>query len=267
MQAVAASQSWQGWGLDNNTLCPANQVSTTQQLLCEPEYPGAIAQSTQSWTGVTCTPKGNVICVSLPGSGLKGNASAMLELSPLKEMQFINLANNSLAGDKFCMLILPRACCTAVLVHHSVSRCAGPLPKDLPQLFKIDTYACALAVIYLSNNSITGSLPALWGNTSFGWGPTLQRLYLNDNHISGQLPQLWSDSNSLYELGRIDLFGNQLTGSIPWRQATMPSLENLVLLPGMAAIDITVMCMNACNIALLCKASVSSAVCKCCQLC
>ncbi len=87
--------------------------------------------------------------------------------------------------------------------------------------------------MYLSNNSIFGSLPASWGDEVTGWGVVLQRLYLSNNKLTGQLPQLWSDSNSLYDLGRLDLFGNEMTGSIPWSRANIPSLDNLVLLPGM----------------------------------
>lgn len=60
----------------------------------------------------------------------------------------------------------------------------------------------------------------------------MQRLYLSDNQITGQLPQQWSDDSALYELGRLDLYGNRMTGSIPWAAADLPHLANLVLLPG-----------------------------------
>ncbi|DBA94632.1 TPA: hypothetical protein ACH3X1_002205 [Trebouxia sp. C0004] len=204
---VAAENDWHGWGLDNNTLCPSTQISTTQELMCEPGYPGGIDQASQSWTGVTCTPEGYAVCLSLPGFGLSGNVSLLLELAPLKSMQVLNLANNSLTGT---------------------------LPSDLPWEFRAgSTYGVfALTVMYLSNNSISGSLPAAWGGVQTGWGVTFQRLYLDNNHISGQLPETWSDSNSLYDLGRLDLFANELTGSLPWIRANMPSLDNLVLLPG-----------------------------------
>ena len=60
----------------------------------------------------------------------------------------------------------------------------------------------------------------------------MQRLYLSDNQITGQLPQQWSDDSALYELGRLDLYGNNLTGPVSWKVADLPHLENLVLLPG-----------------------------------
>lgn len=98
LQEVAAANIWHGWGLDNNTLCPSTQISTTQELLCEPGYSGGIDQASQSWTGVTCTPNGHVMCLSLPGYNLIGNVSLLLELAPLESMQFLNMANNSLTG-------------------------------------------------------------------------------------------------------------------------------------------------------------------------
>ncbi len=54
----------------------------------------------------------------------------------------------------------------------------------------------------------------------------------DNNQLTGKLPQLWSDSNSLWSLERVDLFNNQLTGSVDWDARHMPKLENLVLGPG-----------------------------------
>ncbi|KAL0041527.1 hypothetical protein WJX79_006423 [Trebouxia sp. C0005] len=175
---VTEAHQWQGWGLDNNTLCPPTQITTTQELWCEPGYPGGIQHSSQSWTG----------------------------LAALTHMQFLNLANNTLTGV---------------------------LPASFPHAFSLENAGeCWLSVVYLSNNSISGSLPALWGDKHLGWRQSLQRLYLSDNQITGQLPQLWSHSNSLWKLSRLDLFGNQMIGTISWNLANMPSLQNLVLLPG-----------------------------------
>lgn len=90
----------------------------------------------------------------------------------------------------------------------------------------------SLSYIYLSNNSISGSLPAIWGDSVNGWGQYLQGLYLDTNQLTGQLPLLWSESNSLSNLYRVDLFLNKLTGSVAWNPVNLPSLGNLVLLPG-----------------------------------
>ena len=104
MQEVAAANHWHGWGLDNNTACPATQISTSQELWCEPDYPGGIDQTNQSWTGVTCTAAGAVTCLSLPGWGLSGNISTLVNLHMLKSLQLLNLANNSLTGVE-CMCL------------------------------------------------------------------------------------------------------------------------------------------------------------------
>lgn len=98
MQAVYSSGSWQGWGKDNNPLCNISQAAVTQELLCEPDFPGGLDTSAQSWTGVVCTPSGYVLCLSLSGWGLKGNVTATTQLAPLDTMQLLNLADNSLTG-------------------------------------------------------------------------------------------------------------------------------------------------------------------------
>ncbi len=108
------------------------------------------------------------------------------------------------------------------------------MPASLPAVFRFYLLAFApLNVIVLSNNSISGSLPAQWADKGMGWGTSLERLYLGDNSLTGQLPQLWSDSNSLLNLARLDLFNNRLTGSIIWTAPNLPKLQSLVLLPGM----------------------------------
>lgn len=124
LQDVAAANHWNGWGLDNNILCPPTQMSTTQELWCEPGYPGGVEHNSQSWTGVTCTPDGYVICLSLPDWGLHGNVSTILQLKTLTHMQFLNLANNTLTGlDVPCGLSsyasrnCGRSCCHIMSMH------------------------------------------------------------------------------------------------------------------------------------------------------
>ncbi|KAL0050250.1 hypothetical protein WJX82_007222 [Trebouxia sp. C0006] len=206
-QDLISSPHWHGWGKDTNFLCPSRQTVTYREQLCEPSYPGSIDPRSQSWTGITCTPEGKVLCLSLPGWGLQGNASALEQLQSLHSLQLVNLANNSLAGT---------------------------LPASLPASLETDNHGAfpTISVVYLSNNSIKGTLPSEWGKAVMGWGPTLERLYLDNNQLTGKLPQLWSDSNSLWSLERVDLFNNQLTGSVDWDARHMPKLENLVLGPG-----------------------------------
>ena len=239
------TSQWQGWGKDSNILCPSAEVDTINEYLCFPNFPGEINATSQSWTGVVCTPSGTVLCVSLPGWGLTGNVSVLEELVPLQDMQLVNLANNSLTGT-FCH---PRRLgahymCSASKLAQSdhLLIIAGSLPDMLPAQLNIsDPGNVSLGFIYLSNNSISGSLPAVWGDAVNGWGQFLQGLYLDMNQLTGQLPQLWSDSNSLSNLFRADLFLNQMTGTVAWNSVNLPSLGNLVLLPGDDCVSIRFM--------------------------
>ena len=110
---------------------------------------------------------------------------------------------------------------------------AGNLPASLPEMSMSATHSyCSLSAVYLSNNSISGTLPALWGSYYVGWGFFLESLYLDNNQLTGNLPQLWSDGGSLWGLGRLDLFNNQLTGPLSWTSKGMPRLTELLLMPG-----------------------------------
>ncbi len=113
----------------------------------------------------------------------------------------------------------------------------GTLPASLPAALRTHNYGAfpTISVVYLSNNSISGTLPSEWGKPVTGWGPTLERLYLDNNRLTGKLPQLWSDSNTLWSLERVDLFNNQLTGPVDWDARHLPKLENVVLSPGECA--------------------------------
>ena len=97
-QEVYETRQWQGWGKDSNVLCPSAEVNTDNEYLCFPNYPGDINVTSQSWTGIVCTPNGTVLCISLAGWGLTGNVGVLEELVPLQDMQLLNLANNSLTG-------------------------------------------------------------------------------------------------------------------------------------------------------------------------
>lgn len=107
MQDVYYSTGWTGWGRDDSTLCPAHQTDVVDSFLCQPSYPGGINASTQSWTGVVCTPNNTVLCLSLPSFNLTGNASALTALGPLQDMQVLNLANNSLQGIAYFCTVQP----------------------------------------------------------------------------------------------------------------------------------------------------------------
>jgi Leucine-rich repeat (LRR) protein len=60
-----------------------------------------------------------------------------------------------------------------------------------------------LYALSLSNNQLTGSIPAELGNLS-----RLTQLTVNDNNLTGPIPHELGD---LSKLSWLDLFGNQLT--------------------------------------------------------
>jgi hypothetical protein len=72
--------------------------------------------------------------------------------------------------------------------------------------------------VYLNNNQLTGSIPALSANTS------LVTLYLNNNQLTGSIPDLSANTS----LVNLFLDRNQLTGNIPDLSANT-SLVNLYL--------------------------------------
>ena len=98
LQGVFSSNHWQGWGKDSNIMCPPTQATATQELMCEPSYPGGLNPANMSWTGVVCTPAGTALCLSLPDAGLTGNVSVLQKLSPLNDTMLIDLSGNNLAG-------------------------------------------------------------------------------------------------------------------------------------------------------------------------
>ena len=98
LQDVFARNQWQGWGKDSNDMCPPSQASGTEELLCEPSYPGGVDPANMSWPGVVCTPTGTVLCISLPDLGLTGDISILETLSPLNDTALIDLSGNKFAG-------------------------------------------------------------------------------------------------------------------------------------------------------------------------
>jgi len=75
--------------------------------------------------------------------------------------------------------------------------------------------------LYLSSNSLSGSIPAELGNLT-----NLRFLYLNNNSLSGSIPvELGNLTNSTY----LYLNNNSLSGSIPAELGNLINLTNLRL--------------------------------------
>uniref|UniRef100_A0A0D3G3R0 Protein kinase domain-containing protein n=1 Tax=Oryza barthii TaxID=65489 RepID=A0A0D3G3R0_9ORYZ len=138
------------------------------------------------WTGVTCNADGGVTELSLEFVDLFGGVPG-------------NLA--AAVGRTLTRLVLTGANLT------------GPIPPELGEL-------PALAHLDLSNNALTGTIPAALCRP----GSKLETLYLNSNRLEGAIPDTIGNLTSLREL---IVYDNQLAGKIPASIGKMSSLEVL----------------------------------------
>ncbi|KAM0823232.1 hypothetical protein ACQ4PT_071006 [Festuca glaucescens] len=154
--------------------------------------PGALADwkagdaSPCRWTGVACNAGGGVTELSLQFVDLLGGVPA-------------NLAGA--VGGTLTRLVL------------TGTNLTGPIPPELGAL-------PALAHLDLSNNALTGSIPAGLCRA----GSKLETLYLNANRLEGAIPDAIGNLTSLREL---IIYDNQLAGKIPGAIGRMASLEVL----------------------------------------
>jgi Ran GTPase-activating protein (RanGAP) involved in mRNA processing and transport len=91
---------------------------------------------------------------------------------------------------------------------------SGSIPAELGNLTNL-TY------LNLSTNSLTGSIPAELGNLS-----KLITLYLGNNSLSGSIP---AELGNLTNLTRLYLYNNSLSGSIPEELGNLTKLTSLNL--------------------------------------
>ncbi|XP_037457065.1 LRR receptor-like serine/threonine-protein kinase [Triticum dicoccoides] len=138
------------------------------------------------WTGVTCNADGGITELSLQFVDLLGGVPA-------------NLAGA--VGGTLTRLVL------------TGTNLTGPIPPELGAL-------PVLAHLDLSNNALTGSIPAGLCRT----GSKLETLYLNSNRLEGAIPDAIGNLTSLREL---IVYDNQLGGRIPAAIGRMASLEVL----------------------------------------
>ena len=98
----------------------------------------------------------------------------------------------------------------------------GVLPPDLFRLRNV-------AVLNLSNNVFTGTLPPQWTST------TLATLDLSNNRLSGPLPEAYGSKETFPKLAAIYLQGNQFSGPLPgpeWMSTGFAPQAVITLRPG-----------------------------------
>ncbi|KAM0949554.1 putative leucine-rich repeat domain superfamily [Dioscorea sansibarensis] len=146
------------------------------------------------------------LCLS--AAGISGNIPTWFwNLSSIPE-SFLNLSNNNLEGR------LPISVKNHVffLFDLSSNRFEGPLP-ELDPIY--------LGVIYLHNNSFSGSIPSYFAAATF-----LQIFSLSDNHINGSIPSFFCNHTTLT---LFDVSNNDLSGGLPtcWTSTSALEIVNL----------------------------------------
>ncbi|OIW05121.1 hypothetical protein TanjilG_02594 [Lupinus angustifolius] len=146
-----------------------------------------------AWRGVTCSPNGRVIELSLPSLNLQGPIHS---LSTLSYLRFLDLHDNHLNGT-----VAPLSNCTSLeLLYLSGNNFSGEIPPEISSL-KL------LLRLDISNNNINGSLPKELSRLTH-----LLTLRLQNNDLSGNVIDL---SSSLVNLTELNFTNNELHGYLP----------------------------------------------------
>ncbi|XP_039119325.1 receptor-like protein EIX2 [Dioscorea cayenensis subsp. rotundata] len=146
------------------------------------------------------------LCLS--DAGISGNIPAWFGYLSPSYSYFLNLSNNNLEGR------LPTSLknYTFYSIDLSSNRFEGPLPELDPS---------PLLVIYLNNNSFSGSIPSYFTNATY-----IQVFSVSDNLISGNIPSFFCNLTSL-EL--LDISNNDMSGRLPncWNPTSALEIINL----------------------------------------
>ncbi|KAH7690634.1 Leucine-rich repeat protein, partial [Dioscorea alata] len=146
------------------------------------------------------------LCLS--DAGISGNIPAWFGYLSPSSGYVLNLSNINLEGR------LPTSLENYTFNHIDLSsnRFEGPLPELDPAL---------LLVIYLNNNSFSGSIPSYFANASY-----IQVFSISDNHINGGIPSFFCNLTTL-EL--LDISNNDMSGRLPncWNSTSALEIINL----------------------------------------
>lgn len=101
MQAVVSKNRLGGWGQSDLGVCSsASEIVTSSAAECDPLHQIYRNANRNSWTGVTCNPAGEVVCIHLQGFSLHGAAAGIATLQDLPSLGYLNLADNELSGEQ-----------------------------------------------------------------------------------------------------------------------------------------------------------------------
>ncbi|KAJ9158590.1 hypothetical protein P3X46_024155 [Hevea brasiliensis] len=159
----------------------------------------------------------NLILISLSANNFNGKV--LVQFGLLKQLKHINLANNTLGGQRYdddLHLITSLANCSSLVsLELSYNKFTGALPTSVANL------SSTLRTLAIASNRVSGSLPlGLFDLVN------LPRIVLQVNQIAGPIPP---EIGKLQKLQDLLLDGNRLIGEIPSTIGNLSSLYRLQL--------------------------------------
>ncbi|XP_042376613.1 LRR receptor-like serine/threonine-protein kinase RGI5 [Zingiber officinale] len=159
-----------------------------------------------AWRGVSCTPDGRVISLSLAHTFLN-LTSLPPELGALSSLQLLNLSSANISG------VIPPALgalSSLRILDLSSNSLSGTIPPQLGSM-------AGLQFFLLDSNRLSGGIPPALANLT-----SLQVLCLQDNSLNGSIP---SQLGSLRALQQLRVGGNPgLSGPLPRQLGLLTNL-------------------------------------------
>ncbi|XP_018505403.2 receptor-like protein EIX2 [Pyrus x bretschneideri] len=156
------------------------------------------------------------------------HSSTLFNINSSKSLAHVDLSENQLPFSSSSSIFVWLSKYNVSLVHLDLSE--NQIEGGIPQSF---SGLCNLQELYLSNNILSGQLSWLVQILMSACPDqnSLETLALTNTYLSGSIPNLTNFSSLKY----LDLYANQLSGTIPESIGHMSRLESIYL--GMNALD------------------------------
>ncbi|CAA0823567.1 Probable inactive receptor kinase [Striga hermonthica] len=188
----------------------------TNKVLSTWIYPSNASACPDAFHGVSCDAEtSSVVSISLDRLGLAGDLK-FSTLIPLKSLQNLTLAGNSLSGRLVPSL---GAMSSLQAIDLSGNQFYGPIPARLTDLW-------SLHYVNLSSNRFSGFFPEGIRNLQ-----QLRVLDLHSNQLEGDVRRLIPE---LRNVEYLDLSGNMFSGTIELSVENVSSLSNTVIFVDMS---------------------------------
>uniref|UniRef100_A0A2C9VHP4 non-specific serine/threonine protein kinase n=1 Tax=Manihot esculenta TaxID=3983 RepID=A0A2C9VHP4_MANES len=134
--------------------------------------------------------------INLSRNNLRGIIPSTL--GNCRKLLFLYLSENNLSGSMSEKIFPMQSMLVEVALHQN--HLNGPLPTEIGNLFKLNTFS-------ISQNILSGKIPSALSQCN-----SLEFLYMDNNNFQGTLPQSLA---SLKGLRKLDLSQNNFSGQIP----------------------------------------------------